>query len=100
MKNLVLGVLIFQVYFLLCGVLPAQGHEDCPTCVRVRVAMALAQAGSNPVAKPTPEPTTVPAPEPVRIYRMGSLPANWVAPAPVVVPYYQIQPPVCITPGQ
>lgn len=102
MKNLVLGVLIFQVYFLLCGVLPAQGHEDCPTCVRVRVALALAQAGSEPIAKPTPKSTpSVTAPAPVRIYRIGSLPPTWVPPAPmqsVVFPQYQAAPAIC-TPG-
>lgn len=86
---------------------PAVAQEDCPNCVKVRVALALAQAHTDTVAtKPTPEPTapapapTVTAPQPVRIYRMGSLPPNWVAPAPVVLPYYQIQPPVYCAPGQ
>lgn len=94
MKHLL--VLLFAVAFLLAtrpalAETPTPGG-DCPTCVRVRVALALAKAQAEPVAavKPTPKPTPEPVapvtiPEPVRIYRIGSLPPGFVQPA---MPYY------------
>lgn len=116
MKNLIAFVLVLAlVLTLLAGSAMAQSGGVCPTCVKVRVALALAQAQAKaaavkpvPVPSPTPEPaptpesepevepTPMPTSAPVRIYRMGSLPANFVPPAPAPV-YYSVPAAFCPT---
>jgi len=110
MKHLIV-FLLAVAFLILCrpalAETPTPGG-DCPTCVRVRVALALAKAQAEPVAvtkptpKPTPAPESVTIPEPVRIYRIGSLPPGFVQPMQPYYSYPQGYCPdgTCVIPGR